>query len=65
MTETSHGDTDGAAARPNRHWSLLTVRTVFTVVPTFSPGAPKRNVVVGLSYLLVLWVVSARLLFLM
>lgn len=35
---------------------------VVALIPEMRRGAPKRNFIVGLVYLLILWVVSARLL---
>lgn len=35
---------------------------VVALVPKMRRGAPKRNLAIGLVYLLVLWVVGARLL---
>jgi hypothetical protein len=45
-------------SRTNRH---SPVAALVSVVPEMAPAAPKRNLVVGLSYLLLLWVSSARL----
>jgi len=42
--------------------TMVSVATLVSVVPEMVPNAPKRNLVVGLSYLLLLWVSGARLL---
>lgn len=38
------------------------VSALASIIPRMHPGETKRNVAVGLSYLLVLWVVGARVL---
>jgi len=44
----------------SRRAASLPVGVVVSVVPKMRLGAPKRNVAIGLWYLLFLWVVSAR-----
>jgi len=46
--------------RVSRRTAALSVGVVVSVVPKMRPEAPKRNVAIGLWYLLVLWIVSAR-----
>jgi len=57
--------TGTAEDTPERHnqqrgtsWKIIALE----FIPLTTAMAPKRNVVVGLSYLLVLWVFGARLL---
>lgn len=54
-------------AETNRVTGSATARTVrtaplFAAIPGMSPRSPKRNVVVALVYLLVLWILCAHLL---